>query len=677
MIIGVVGFWTRSLVEGTLKAELATRLQTVLAADVAALRLWCSEKQHDARSYAGDLRIGGSILDLATLEADRESGAAALASAGAGRNLRVFLRPMVDSGHYSGYAVVAPDGTVLASSTDGEIGRPAPPEFEAFLRRPMEGQAMVSRPFLHDPVPGGTNPVPVMFVAAPVIDGRGRVAAVLGLSMRPEGDFSAIFSVAPLGETGEAYAFDRAGDLLTSSRFDGELRLIRLIPNRPGVSAIMRLRLLDPGVDLQRGERPAKPRSQWPLTRLALSGTRGSEGADLEGYRDYRGAKVIGAWTWVPEYSLGVATELGVDEAFEALYILRRAFLALFFLLATAGLGVFGFSLLVNRLQATMRRDVLAAGRLGQYVLLQEVGRGANGIVYRARHTLLRRPVAIKLLSPEMATDAAATRFEHEVQMTSQLTHPNTVAIYDYGRSPEGLFYYAMEYLNGISLDRLVREYGPQPEARVIHILRQVLGSLAEAHRIGLIHRDIKPANILLTRRGGVCDWVKVLDFGLVKAVWLGPRGVAADAVVGTPHFISPEGVESPENVDVRSDLYSVAAVGYWLVTGKTLFDPDNVQELFDHQVRVEPPPPSVRLGRAVAPDLEEVLMRGLTKTRAGRPTSATEFEEALSRCRDAGGWSAHDAAAWWSDRLAGLETMPAATMAEKTLVIAPRRAGE
>ena len=180
---------------------------------------------------------------------------------------------------------------------------------------------------------------------------------------------------------------------------------------------------------------------------------------------------------------------------------------------------------LVERLQASARKSALAARRLGQYVLVQEIGRGANGMVYRARHSLLRRPVAIKLLSPDMTNEANAARFEHEVQMTSQLTHPNTVAIYDYGRTPEGLFYFAMEYLGGIDLDQLVRQFGAQPEGRVIHILRQVCGSLSEAHRIGLIHRDIKPANIILTRRGGVCDLVKVLDFGLVKAVHLGSGG--------------------------------------------------------------------------------------------------------------------------------------------------------
>jgi serine/threonine protein kinase len=298
----------------------------------------------------------------------------------------------------------------------------------------------------------------------------------------------------------------------------------------------------------------------------------------------------------------------------------------------------------------------------------------ANGMVYRARHSLLRRPVAIKLLSPDMTTETNAARFEHEVQMTSQLTHPNTVAIYDYGRTPEGLFYFAMEYLGGIDLDQLVRQFGAQPEGRVIHILRQVCGSLSEAHRIGLIHRDIKPANIALTRRGGVCDIVKVLDFGLVKAVNVGPAaGMRANAVVGTPHFMPPEAIEKPETVDGRSDLYSLGAVAYWLLTGKTLFDDQTVEALLACQVKDQPPSPAERLGEPVSADLADLLMRCLAKQPEQRPPSAEALDQALAACASAGTWTLLDAEQWWRTNLAAVEALPADTMAEKTLVIAPR----
>ena len=240
--------------------------------------------------------------------------------------------------------------------------------------------------------------------------------------------------------------------------------------------------------------------------------------------------------------------------------------------------------------------------------------------------------------------------------------------------TPEGLFYYAMEYLSGIDLDRLVKGFGPQPEGRIIHVLRQVCGSLAEAHRIGLIHRDIKPANILLTRRGGVCDMVKVLDFGLVKAMHKGgTAGLAADALVGTPHYIAPEAIEKPESVNAQTDIYSVGAVGYWLLTGKTLFEEDKVAALLAHQVKDEPPRPSARIDRVVSADLEGIIMQCLAKSPDKRPVSAEALEEALAACSSAGAWTTTAADNWWRTNAVGIEVPLLATMAEKTLVIAQR----
>jgi len=491
--------------------------------------------------------------------------------------------------------------------------------------------------------------------------------------MKPEDEFSRILGVAKMGETGESYAFDARGIMLTTSRFEPDLRAVGLLPKDSESSSILRIRLADPGVDLQRMRSLPTNIMTRPLTRMAGSAVKGNDGYDVEGYWNYRGQQVIGAWMWLRDYGLGIATEVGTEEAFQTLFVLRRVFLTLFMLLVTTGLAIFAFSLLVERLQASIRKDALTERRLGQYVLVQEIGHGANGMVYKARHTLLRRPVAVKVLSPDLTNEANVTRFEHEVQMTSQLTHPNTVAIYDYGRTPEGLFYYAMEYLSGIDLHRLVREFAAQPEGRVIHILRQVCGSLAEAHRIGLIHRDIKPANILLTRRGGVCDLVKVLDFGMVKAVHLGEKGLAANSVVGTPHFMSPETIERPESVDSRSDLYALGAVGYWLLSGKTLFEGDTADDLMEKQVSEEPQVISIRLGRRRSPDLQAVIMRCLSKNPEDRPASAHELDEALAQCVSAANWAPTDAEKWWQSHVIKDEPVPAAVMPEKTLVIAPR----
>jgi eukaryotic-like serine/threonine-protein kinase len=674
LIFALVGLWVRSRVEQTTRAEIAARLETVLQANINALRLWFAERQYDAKSMALDLRVQASIAELAALAKDTNTTELALADSPPARTLRLHLQPLLQAQDYLEYVVVSPDKRILASTDPSLIGMRAPRPYDLFLNKALDGHLAASRPFARQANQNQRNEGPTMFVAAPVKSTNNTILAVLCLRMKPEKEFSSIFSVARMGQTGESYAFDRSGLMLTATRFDPELKTLGLIPPGKENTAILNLKLLDPEQELQPGEKRAKPRDQLNLTRMAASATMGNDDSDVRGYRNYRGIEVVGAWAWRHEYGMGVATEQSVDEAFETLYVLRRAFLVLFLLLLVSGGALFSFTFLVERLQTAARKNALAARRLGQYVLMQEIGRGANGMVYRARHSLLRRPVAIKLLSPDMTNETNTARFEHEVQMTSQLTHPNTVAIYDYGRTPEGLFYFAMEYLGGIDLDQLVRQFGAQPEGRVIHILRQVCGSLSEAHRIGLIHRDVKPANIILTRRGGVCDLVKVLDFGLVKAVnRRAASGLKANAVVGTPHFMSPEAVERPENVDSRGDLYSLGAVGYWLLTGKTLFDHATVEDLLLGQVKESAPHPAERLGRPLSPDLADLIMHCLAKQPEQRPPSAEALDQALAGCVSASAWTPQDAEQWWRANMAAVEALPAATMAEKTLVIAPR----
>ena len=235
-----------------------------------------------------------------------------------------------------------------------------------------------------------------------------------------------------------------------------------------------------------------------------------------------------------------------------------------------------------------LRKAVSDIRRLGQYTLEEKLGEGGMGVVYRASHAMLRRPTAIKLLLPDRAGKDALTRFEREVRRTAMLTHPNTVTVFDYGRTTDGVFYYAMELLEGASLDEIVEVDGPQPEERVIHLLEQAAASLAEAHDAGLIHRDVKPGNILVVDRGGISDLVKVVDFGLVKDVGFRARGEAtsepaltmADTITGTPLYMAPETVTAPETVDARADLYALGAVGYWLLTGTHVFGGKSIIEV-------------------------------------------------------------------------------------------------
>jgi serine/threonine-protein kinase len=320
-----------------------------------------------------------------------------------------------------------------------------------------------------------------------------------------------------------------------------------------------------------------------------------------------------------------------------------------------AGLGVCAttvISYVIYGLQLQIRK----AMQLGQYLLEEKLGEGGMGIVYLASHKMLRRPCAIKLLSHGTTNATAMQRFEREVQITARLTHPNTVAIYDYGHTPDGVFYYAMEYLEGITLEDLVDEYGPQPAPRVVHILLQACGALEEAHLSGLVHRDIKPANIMLTERGRVPDVVKVLDFGLVKeSETTHPEVTSSNAILGTPHYMSPESIVDPTNIDGRTDLYALGASAYYLLTGKHVFDGSTLVEVCSQHLHRAPTPPSEK-----APDvpatLEAIVLGCLAKKPEARPADAAALAAQLRAC-GVPAWTRDDAQAWWASRAAQMRS--------------------
>lgn len=292
-----------------------------------------------------------------------------------------------------------------------------------------------------------------------------------------------------------------------------------------------------------------------------------------------------------------------------------------------------------------LRKSVHSARKLGQYELVEKLGEGGMGVVYRAEHAMLRRPTAVKLLRPDQSGEKSIARFEKEVRQTARLSHPNTVTIFDYGRTPDGTFYYAMELMQGGTLTDVVEVDGPQDPSRVIRVIECVAQALAEAHGIGLIHRDIKPSNIMLVRQGGELDVPKVLDFGLVKELTGGEVSVThAGAIAGTPQYMPPEAITEPERVDGRSDIYALGAVAYYLLAGHHVFQGSNVVEVCSHHLHTEPPP----FERDVPAELAAIVMRCLAKDPDDRPQSATELAALLAACGVAR-WTAADGARWWS----------------------------
>ncbi len=463
-----------------------------------------------------------------------------------------------------------------------------------------------------------------------------------------------LVAAATPGDTGEALVFDENGTLLVATRADAALRAAGVFP------ATLGLDLRDPGGDLSSGFRPDRARKSLPLTVMAGSATSGRDGIDVEGYRSYRGSAVVGAWRWLPDAKRGVAVEMEAAEAFGPARVLLTAFLVLGGIAIAAGVA----GALVARRNAAllrkMREAESKARTLGQYTLLKRIGEGGMGEVYLARHAMLRRPTAVKLLRADSTSPQAVARFEREVQQTTRLTHPNTVQIYDFGRTPGGTFYYAMEYLVGVSLDRWVADVGPFDEGRAIYILLQVCASLNEAHELGLVHRDIKPENISLCRAAGAFDVAKVLDFGLVmdrasdEAVKLSATG----ALLGTPKYMPPEAFIRPESVDARSDIYSLGAVAYFMLTGRPPFEGKTVVDLFHAHTKEKPLPPSEVTDRPIRPDLDNAILACLEKDPARRPASANALARELEWCAAAEDWNRDKARYWWIENEKRLEKL-------------------
>jgi len=657
VILGVSGWWVQGSVDAAMREQRAAQLKTILDADVAALKNWMTNQERTVELVAGDVRLQPLVRDLIPLADGKPESSRALADSKAQEGLRHHLDVRVRGYDYTGYFLVTPTGVVAACDHEAALGKSLGGYRQQFIEQVLNGRPAVSRPYrspllLKDETGELRANLPTMLAASAVPGADGKPMGVLALRVQPDVGFTKILQIAQTGRTGETYALDKDGRFLSQSRFDEDLKEIGLLADLPDARSVLTLESKDPGADMSEGARPKARRMHQPLTKPAQEIAAGTDGIDPDGYRDYRGTPVVGAWTWLPDYGFGVVTEVDVKEAFQPVYLLRRAFWGLMVLLGLAAVVIFLAMMFIARQQRALQAAALEAKQLGQYTLMEKLGAGGMGTVYRARHAMLRRPTAVKLLDIANMSDAAVTRFEREVQATAGLTHPNTIAIFDYGRTPEGIFYYAMEYLDGNNLDNLVALAGPLPEARAVHLLRQICGSIAEAHATGLVHRDIKPANIFITRRGGLADFVKVLDFGLVKAVGgAGEANVtAAGAATGTPLYMSPEAVEHAEDVGPASDVYAIGAVAYFLLTGAPVFTGDAIIDILMKHVYDAPEPPSQRAGRPFSPSLEQLILHCLAKKRADRPPDAAALLRELDACTFEGQWSSADADAWWAN---------------------------
>jgi hypothetical protein len=636
-----VALWVYGGVHRALGQLAAQNLRTLVSGEATVVRAWVEEKRLNVQRWGADPRIANAAARLIGAAGQGQAALQTACRDQAGRELLALVDQLRLADVATTAHLISRDGRILAARDPADCGRQLTPVQRAFLPPVLAGGTVFTASQRAAERSGSTRDgdQAKVWIAAPVRDGSGQVLAVLDIGKPAGGRFSQLFEAMRVGESGEAYAFDGSGRLLSETRFREAPEVDRQL--RPGESAILALRLIDGDDDA--GQRLSR------LIRSALTSTdadRPRSGEELAPYVNYRGESVVGAWRWLDDLGFGVAVEVAEREAFAPMARLNVVFAVLGVLL-----GVIAFSLVVTLLRVQrMARQVEAARHVGNYEMFEEIGQGGVARVYRAQHRLLKRPTAVKVIQLHRSTDELLARFDREVRLCSQLMHPNTIEIFDYGRTPEGLPFYAMELLDGATVTQWVERGGPFDAARTVHVLRGVAGSLAEAHERGLVHRDVTPANIMLCRKGGLHDFPKLLDFGLIKDT----RGehtrdlTQALRILGTPAYMAPERIVQPGSADFRSDLYALGAVGYFLLTGRPPLEGDTDLSLAYHVVNTVPQPVSAIASHPVPAELAALIASCLAKAPEARPQTAAAISEVLDRLAREHPWTQAEARSAW-----------------------------
>lgn len=623
LLLAITAFWVAREAENTLENNLASKLLTILQIESEAIKDWLESQQ-----------------ELATLFAQAEPLAAAVAKFNSHPDHQAttnLLSAELDrsAAQLGGTdcMLISIDGSIQATSSNATLIEQLPSLEDLFRHLHLQEQATILPPIRvpHDRSSEfGADRIhsSLMIVVAPIRDSSNRMSGFLGVRIRPLKAFSRILKSSRTGRTGETFVFDVDGSQLSALRFPTADAAKDPVQHDSLVRQIVRSSASFPQKIHQ----------------------------DLSGYPDYRGDLAIGVGKWLPQFGFGIVTKMNRSEAKAPIVQIRRFLWILTGLLLVSMAFTFFYRWYIFRLDRAACAEELRRKQLGPYVLEEKIGEGGMGEVYRAKHALLRRPTAVKILPPEKSSSKAIARFEQEVHLTSQLKHPNTISIYDFGRTKNGLFFYAMEYLDGIDLEDLVRRDGQIPASRVIHILVQVCASLREAHQEGLVHRDIKPANIMLCNRGGAVDTVKVLDFGMVRDQ-RSSRDNHEGGLSGTPLYMAPEAFTDPAGVDRRADIFAVGAVGFFLLTGQTLFESTTFQEVIKHHRSGRNFDIETRLqqieenGQSVwDKGLVQVISRCLATNPQDRFQNVNFLKNELNRCTSAGLWNEVLAVNWWNN---------------------------
>ncbi|WDE98403.1 serine/threonine protein kinase [Lentisphaera profundi] len=549
--------------------------------------------------------------------------------------LESILEGFFSKNGFLDYYLISPDGHMIATLNKELLGHQVNTKdaIESLMDRDGNFVCLPKKAIQ----PNTGEEFVLMYIGSSLKDNKGETYAYLAFSINPSHGFSSIMEVtSQTGESSETYAINNDGWMISHSRFDAELRELEILDEK-AKSSVLEVKLINEEGQALTVFKDAfsNPATAYPQVQV-----------NSDGYRDYRDSEVVGSWTYLPQYNFAITSEIDKEEAFRSLFIIRIIFGIIFGLASLLAIGLIAYALYSIKLKKKVRSAALdAASELGQFKIIEKIGEGAMGVVYKAKHQLMQRETAIKVLKNEVCRDVDLIQFEKEVRITCRLTHPNTICIYDYGKTREGLFYYAMEYLEGSDIQEIISKTGPIAPERVVHFVKQICASLNEAHQMGLIHRDIKAQNIVVCNRGGIFDSIKVLDFGLVHDA----NDDNGHKVSGTPRYMAPEASSSRNELHESVDTYAIGILICVMLTGQYPFAcEENVEDILKAHRENVPLTPSELVKFEIPKELDPIVLWCLEKDPKNRPASVAALASKLDEL-DLSPWTQDKAQKWWA----------------------------
>ncbi|QEF99376.1 Serine/threonine-protein kinase PknB [Stieleria maiorica] len=647
----LAGWWTVTQVQTHVRQSAATELATVADAVRTSVNQFLVDQARLAQSWARQDQLRAAVVSLVQTSRQEDS-AGALRDSPAAITIRQQLIAQSQQPDIK-YVVWDRTGRVIASwLPDGaDVGGNVAPDGAADLARAMRGETVLFGPKILTADDNGFRPEmqsPVMAEILPIHDDGGRVVATM--LIRGFGMYEALDQIfrEASGTAGlDVYAVNSAGVMVTNSpraqtwlvddgdgdgREDDGRVSCRLRVSDPDTSAASATKL---NLHLRRSQ---------PLTYAVAGVASGQSGSQLDPYRNYAGIEVVGTWRWLNQWNLGIVAERTARSAFATARTVQWGFIVLACMLTLTVL------IAASRIAKRTAIAQAAVHPLSRYELVAELGSGGMGVVYRAKHGQLGRDTALKVLRGDRDNLEDRLRFDREAKLAASLSNPHTVTIYDYGRGDEGEAYCVMEFLKGITLYDVVARSGFLPYGRALFILRQVCDSLGEAHKLGLVHRDIKPQNIMLSLDASVGDWAVVFDFGLAKPLQPDADSYQTAETIwaGTPMYMAPERYREPNNIDPRSDIYSVGCIAYFLLSGRPPFIECDPESLFALVLTEQPISISVHRDQDVPEEIVAVVKRCMAKSVDDRFATVDELAAELDRLIADYPWSVEEARSWW-----------------------------